>query len=107
MKKYRGATRTDVLIGVVIAAALGVAIYCLATMRPTGTRGSGLSADFAYDIEKLAAIDPALIMYDESAEPIATGFEKARAIAVDSAGMIYVAGDKAIKIFDKDRKSVV
>ena len=100
MKKYRGATRTDVLIGVVIAAALGVAIYCLATMRPTGKKGSGLSADFAYDIEKLAAFDPALIMYDESAEPIATGFEKARAIAVDSAGKIYVAGDKAIKVFD-------
>lgn len=100
MEKNKGATRTDVLIGVVIAGALGVAIYCLATMRPTGTRGSGLSADFAYDIEKLAVIDPALIMYAESAEPITTGFEKARAIAVDSAGKIYVAGDKAIKIFD-------
>ncbi|MCD6392616.1 MAG: hypothetical protein J7M40_03825 [Planctomycetes bacterium] len=100
MKRSAGATRTDILIGVVIAAAVGVAVYCLATMRPTGTRGSGLSTDFAYDIEKLAAFDPDLIMYDESAEPIATGFEKARAIAVDSAGRIYVAGDKAIKVFD-------
>ena len=100
MKKYWGATRTDILIGVVIATALSVAVFCLVTMRPTGTSGSGLSADFAYDIEKLADFDPALIMYDESAEPIATGFEKARAIAVDSAGRIYVAGDKAIKVFD-------
>ena len=100
MKKNKGATRTDVLIGVVIAAAVSVAVYCLVTMRPTGTRGSGLSTDFAYDIEKLAAIDPALILYAESTEPITTGFEKARAIALDSAGKIYVAGDRAIKIFD-------
>jgi len=100
MEKHKGAARSDVLTGIAVAAALIAAVYFLVTMRITGTGGSGLSADFGYDIEKLAAIDPALIMYDESAEPVVTGFQEARAIAVDSAPRIYVAGDKAIRIFD-------
>ena len=66
----------------------------------TGERGSGLTKDFDYDIESMTKIDPDLILYAESADAIATGFDKARAISVGPDGLIYVAGDEAVKIFD-------
>jgi hypothetical protein len=48
-------------------------------------------------------IDPALILYKES-QSISTGLKESRAIAVDSNGIIYAAGDSAIRIFDADGK---
>jgi len=90
---------TKVLIGVLIAAAVIVAIVAVVRLDTTGKRGSGLGKEFVYDVGDLAKIDPNLILYKESTPAIDTGFTKTQAIAVDSEGSIYAAGDKAIRKF--------
>jgi hypothetical protein len=72
---------------------------CRRQLDATGEKGSRLSAEYAYDIDKLADIDPNLILYSQSAAPVKTGFSQSRAIAVDSQGRVFVVGDKAIRIF--------
>jgi hypothetical protein len=84
------------LLAVVAVIIAGVAVVRLDT---TGKKGSGLGKEYVYDIEELAKIDPKLILYEEAAEVINTGFTDSHAIAVDSRGSIYTAGDKAIRVF--------
>lgn len=88
------------MIGIVVGAAIVVALISAVFFDPTGDRGSGLSTDYSYDIEELAKIDPALILYLEVPKAIQTGFEKTKAIAVDGQKNVFVAGDKAIRVFD-------
>jgi hypothetical protein len=95
-----GVTKVEVLIGILIGVAIVVALVSAVLFNPTGRKSSGLG------VEELAKIDPALILYAESADAIRTGFSKARAISVDSAGVIYVAGDRAVKVFDSGGKFV-
>jgi hypothetical protein len=97
-----GITKTEVIIGVFIAVAIVVAAMSALFLDTTGKGGPGLGSDSVYDIEALTEVDPALILYAESAAAIDTGFKKARSIAVDGQGHIYVAGDESIKIFDKN-----
>jgi hypothetical protein len=89
------------LVGLVIAAAIVVGIGTIVTVDVTGRGGGRLSAEYGLDVEKLAAFDPSLILYKEDAPAIATGFARARALAVDAGGQIYVAGDRAIRTFDQ------
>jgi len=84
---------------VVVVAAVGlVAVLQLDT---TGRSGSGLSDAFSYDLTELARVDPNLILYEEVAQPLSTGFALSRAIALDCDGQILVTGDKAIRIFSR------
>jgi hypothetical protein len=48
-------------------------------------------------------IDPKLILYREIEEPVPTGLYEARALTVDASGILYVAGDQAIKVIDPGR----
>lgn len=87
-----------------IAVALALAVVVIGVVSvwrldTTGESGSGLSAEYAYDLSKLAAIDPNLILYGPARPPLGTGFRQSRAIALDSSGRIYVAGDRAVGIF--------
>ena len=95
-----GTSRIGVLVGVLVVAAVVVAVVALARIDATGQKGSGLGSEFSYDVEHMGIIDPALILYEESDESINTGFERARAIAVGPEGKVYVAGDKAIRVFE-------
>jgi len=88
-----------VLVGMLVGAAVVVAAAAVIKLDVLGSKGSGLGKQFTYDIEKLAHVDPNLIMYEESTDPIATGLAASHSIAVDSQGSIYVAGDKAIRKF--------
>ena len=92
-----------VLVGLLIVAAVVVAVVALIRIDVTGQKGSGLGSEFrfSYDLEHMGEIDPALILYQESAESISTGFERARAIAVGPGDKVYVAGDKAIRVFER------
>jgi hypothetical protein len=90
---------TKFYAGLLVVAAIIIGIWALAGLDTTGEKGSGLGKPYVYDIEELAKIDPNLILYEESAEAIATGFEASRAIAIDFKGRICVAGDKVIRIF--------
>jgi hypothetical protein len=88
------------LIAVALAmAAVVVGVISVLRLDTTGESGSGLSEEYAYDLSKLAAIDPNLILYRESGPPLGTGFRQSRAVVLDSSGRIYVAGDRAIGIF--------
>ena len=87
--------------GVLVGLAVIIAIVALVQLDTTGEKGSGLGKEFVYDIVELGKVDPNLIIYEESEEAISTGFSNSNGIAVDSAGAIYVAGDKAIRAFSK------
>ena len=90
------------VIGVLVTLAVAVAIMAVVKIDQFGDKGSGLSQEFTYDVAKLARVDPNLILYEESARAIETGFSDAQGIVVDSEGSIYVAGDRAIRIFARN-----
>ena len=100
MKRISGITKSGILVGLVVAVAGIASITALLCFDITGQKGSGLAKEFIYNIEDIIKIDPALILYAESAGLIKTGFNKSYGIAVDSVGTIYVAWDKAIRLFD-------
>jgi hypothetical protein len=99
MNKITAAANTKTVIGVLIAAAVVIAVAAIIRLDVLGKKGGGLGDEFKYDVDKLAYIDPNLILYEESDGAIKTGFAVSHAIAVDSKGSIYVAGDKAIRTF--------
>lgn len=99
MNRINGKANIKILIGALIALAVVVAVVAVVKLDVVGSRGGGLGKEFKYEVDELARIDPNLIIYEESAEPIKTGFAKTHAIAVDSKGSVYVAGDKAIRFF--------
>jgi len=95
-----GIQRVDLLLGGVIVVGTLIVLVSIVLHDATGRRGSGLSGEFAYDVEKLAKIDPGLILYEGTGEAIETGLATARAIAIDAADNIYVAGDRVIRVID-------
>jgi hypothetical protein len=88
---------TWVVVAVMVAAIV-TGVFSILRLDTTGETGSGLSEDYAFDLTELANVDPNLILYIESGPPVNTGFRQSRAIALDSAGRMYVAGDKAIRV---------
>jgi len=97
---------TKIFVGVLVIVAFIVAIFAVSRLDITGEAGSGLGKEFIYDIDSIAKIDPNLILYEQSAEPIPTGFANSHGIAVDAGGSIYIAGDKAIRIFSQSGQLV-
>jgi outer membrane protein assembly factor BamB len=66
-----------------------------------GGPGGLLTGNATFARQKaLSTTNPDTIMYKELGLPIGTGFTDSRRIAVDSRGAIYVAGDKAIRVFN-------
>jgi hypothetical protein len=99
MKKTIAAANIKTVIGVLIATAVVVAVIAVVRLDVLGSKGGGLGKEFKYDVDDLAHINPDLILYEESAGAIKTGFTVTHGIAVDSKGSVYIAGDKAIRIF--------
>ena len=99
MNRITGKANIKIVIGVLITLAVVVAIVAVVRLDVHGNKGGGLGKEFKYDVNELTRIDPNLILYEESAVAIKTGFAKTHGIAVDSKGSVYVAGDKAIRIF--------
>lgn len=94
-----GMANTRTFIIVLVVAAVIVAVFAVLRVDTTGQKGSGLGQAYVYDVKELARVDPNLILYEEAGEPIRTGFDAARAVAVGADGRIYVAGDKALRMF--------
>jgi len=99
MKKRTGALNIKIFVVVLTAVAVVIGGVAVVRLDTTGKKGSGLGKEFVYDVKDLAKIDPNLILYEEAAKAISTGFADSRAIAVDSQGSIYIAGDKAVRVF--------
>jgi len=106
MKKRLGSVGIKIFTGVLIGLSVIGAIVAVVRLDTTGKKGSGLGKEFEYDVKELTRIDPNLILYEESAEAIKTGFANTHGIAVDSKGSVYVAGDKAIRIFAQSGKQL-
>ncbi|MCX6996085.1 MAG: hypothetical protein NTV49_03125 [Kiritimatiellaeota bacterium] len=62
-----------------------------------------LDSRFTYDVSPFEHTDPALLLYAEAA-PIPTGFAEPKCIAVDSHDLLYVGGDRAVKVFGPNGK---
>ena len=99
MNRVTGTINIKIIIGLLITLAVVVAVVAVVRLDVVGSKGGGLGKEFKYEVNELASIDPNLILYEESAGAIKTGFAKTHGIAVDSKGSVYVAGDKAIRIF--------
>jgi len=99
MNRITGTINIKIIIGVLITLAVVVAVVAVVRLDVVGSKGGGLGKEFKYEVNELARIDPNMILYEESAGAIKTGFANTHGIAVDSKGSVYVAGDKAIRIF--------
>ncbi len=99
MQRGLGKIDTRWAVAVLIVAAIVIAVFAVLRLDTTGNKGSGLSSDYAYNLSELAKVDPNLILYAQSGPSVNTGFKQSRAVALDSNGRVYVAGDKAIRVF--------
>ncbi len=98
MQGMSGRIGSDWLVVVLVIAAVVAAVVAVLQLDTTGKTGSGLSEAYAYDLSRLARIDPNLILYAQSGPTIRTGLSESRAIIVDAKGRIHVAGNKAIRV---------
>jgi len=102
MTARSAASSTEVLIAVVLVAAVATGIFFVVRMH-TGQEGSGLGKEFQYDTSDLRRFDPKLLKYEQVGR-IETGFAAVRGIATGPDDRIYVAGDASIRVFDRDGK---
>jgi hypothetical protein len=102
MYKPSGFARLNLLGGLVVAAAIVAAFAVVLNRDRAGEKGSGLGKDFQYDLETFKKTDPALILYNEAELKIDTGLEQPRAIAAGPGARIYVAGDRAVRVFEPE-----
>jgi hypothetical protein len=92
------------VVGIILAAALGVAILAIVRLDLFGRRE--VPAQYQYRLDQVAEVDPNLILYRELSQRIETGFKQARTLVVDSNGLIYAAGDRQIRVFDQRGRPV-
>jgi hypothetical protein len=58
--------------------------------------------EYQYQLGQVAEVDPNQVLYRELDLRIKPGFKKAAAIAVDANGLLYVAGDSEVRVFDPE-----
>jgi len=85
----------------VIAAALLVAAGAVWMVDRSGKKGHGLPDDFVYQIGEYKQIDPALIAFRDT-HVFPSTFQKAVAVAVGPKDEIHIAGDRGVRVFDRD-----
>jgi len=93
-----GRINSNWLIVTLIVVAVGAAFVAVLLLDTTGKSGSGLSEDYLLNLRELAKVDPNLILYTEVGTPVKLALNEARAIALDSDGRMYIAGDSVIHI---------
>jgi len=89
---------TDALVAAVVIAAVAAGAVVVVKLDKTGQAGSGLGADYDFELVELGRIDPDRILYEPAGE-LDTGLSRTRAVAVGPAGGLYVAGDKVVRVF--------
>ena len=84
-----------------LGSATGALVPSSAPAAPAAPKpGRTLGKEFSYNLSALTQVDSALVRYDETGK-IATGFETVSSLAISSDDRVYVAGDRAIRIFSK------
>lgn len=94
---------TGPAIAAVVVLAIVVAAAAVSRVDLTGDAGSRLPERFDYNLENFKKIDPALVLYAQTAE-IPLELSAGRAVAVGPEDRIYVAGDRAVLVLDPDGK---
>lgn len=90
LKAHRG-----LLVTGVVALLVGIASYAIVRSDPFAERGGG---QFNLDLSSLYDVDPNLIQYEQTVQ-IKVELDTVRAISVGPADKIYVAGDRAVRVF--------
>ena len=90
-----------VVADTVVVLAIIVGVFVWMRISPSGEQGNKLPKQFDYNLEKYARVDPALIRYDQEAT-IKLDMTEPRAVAVGPRDRVFVAGDKAIAVFNRD-----
>ena len=85
----------------IVLLAIVVAVAAMLHMDRSGDRGRGLSERFDYKIEDHKRVDPELIAYEATAE-IPSQMDEVLGLAAGPQDRIYVAGDRAVHVFDPD-----
>lgn len=100
MTTRAGISKTDMIVAMVVFAAVAVGAVLVVKMDKTGKTGSGLGESFSYDLTGLARIDPDRILYARVGS-LDTKMKSARSIAFGPGGKLYVAGDSGIRVYEK------
>ena len=95
----KGPMDNRVVVGIILAVAVGAAVLAVLRLDLFGRRD--VPAQYQYKLDQVADVDPNLILYRELPQRIETGFKQARALSVDPNGLIYVAGDHQVRVFDQ------
>jgi len=103
MKNKTAKIHSGLLTGLVLAVAIGAGVVAFFLFDASPDKTS-LPSEYTYDIEQYAKIDPSLILYQQTGEPIATDFEITHAIVLDGDGNIYIAGDSKVVQYDSAGK---
>ncbi|MHC4326011.1 MAG: hypothetical protein ACYSUX_17215, partial [Planctomycetota bacterium] len=74
MNGKNGTASIKIAIGALITLAVVVAVVAVVRLDVLGSKGGGLGKEFKYQVDELARIDPNLVLYEESAGAIKTGF---------------------------------
>ena len=99
-ERRTGIADNRMLIGVVLAAAVGAAVVAILRLDLFGARD--VPGEYRYQLGQVAEVDPNQVLYRELDLRIKPGFKKATAIAVDANDLLYVAGDSEIRVFDPE-----
>ena len=95
----------NLLIGLVIAGAVGAAVWAVLHGEHTGEEHRGVGRDLLYNQSEIRKVDPSLIRYRQTAR-WPTLFKAARGLAVGPNDRIYVTGDAGVRVFEPDGKQV-
>jgi len=101
MSSRSAITATDVVIGLVIVAAIAIAVVAVVRMDTWGERAGGPAENVQDDPLAIPEIDPALIKYTRTGE-ISVAMQQVRSLATGSDGRIFAGGDATILVFDAD-----
>jgi hypothetical protein len=105
MSERKGVPIVNVLIGLVIAGAIGAAVWAVLHGEHTGEEHRGVGRDLLYNQSEIRKVDPSLIRYRQVGR-VPTLFKAARGLAVGPNDRIYVAGDAGVRVFESDGKRV-
>jgi len=101
MSERKGVPIVNVLIGLVIAGAVGAAVWAILQIEHTGEEHRGVGRDLLYNQSEIRKVDPSLIRYRQTAR-WPTLFKAARGLAVGPQDRVYVVGDAGVRVFEPD-----
>jgi len=99
MTTWRNIPWAEALIGLVLAAAVGVAIFAIVRGDPTGTNGAGVGRDYGRDVARMAQAGADRVLY-VPAGVFDTRLADARSLAAGPNRRLVVIGDQVIRLYD-------